>query len=138
MARRFKGLRVVSVLFKILAAIAALMAIAGLLLAVAGPTLLGGVWPAARMHGGMAPGAVPGLMVAPILIGVSMFFGGIIYALFLYAAGEGIDLLIALEENTRRTAIVLHRMAAPPPAGPADGSGGTAEPFDSAQGRPGG
>ena len=96
MTTRFKGLRIASVLFKILAAIAALMAITGLLLAVAGPTLLGGVWPAARMHGGMGPGIVPGLMVAPILIGVSMFFGGVIYALFLYAAGEGIDLLIAL------------------------------------------
>ena len=124
MTRRFKGLRVVSVVFKILAAIAALVAVTGLLLAVAGPTLLGGVWPGMRAHPGMAPGIVPGLMVAPILIGVSMFFGGVIYALFLYAGGEGIDLLIALEENTRRTAIALRRMAAPPPASLADDSGG--------------
>jgi hypothetical protein len=137
MEKRFGGLRAVSVIFKILAAVALLIAIGGLLIAVAAPTLLRGFWGAPRMHGGSGPwaGAMPGLMFAPVLVGLSVFLGGLLYALFLFAAGQGIDLLLALEENTREAAHFLRRL--PPRVAAVERRPPAEEPFDLAQDRPG-
>jgi uncharacterized membrane protein len=49
-------------------------------------------------------GVVGGLMVSAIAI---LYGGGL--ALTLYAIGEGVHLLLALEENTRATAILIER-----------------------------
>jgi hypothetical protein len=116
MERRFGGLRAVSVIFKILAAVALLISVGGLVVAVIAPTLLRGFWGAPGVRPGAEPWApaVPGLMFAPVLVGLSVFLGGLVYALFLFAAGQGIDLLLALEENTREAAHFLRRL--PPPA----------------------
>jgi hypothetical protein len=112
MERRFGGLRAVSVIFKILAAVALLISVGGLVVAVIAPTLLRGFWGAPGVRAGAEPWApaVPGLMFAPVLVGLSVFFGGLVYALFLFAAGQGIDLLLALEENTREAAHFLRRL----------------------------
>jgi hypothetical protein len=60
------------------------------------------------MAGGVV-GAVIGSLVA-ILYG-----GGL--GLTLFAFGEGIDLAISLEENTRLTAMLLQRQQSQPPRG---------------------
>jgi hypothetical protein len=54
---------------------------------------------------GLFGGALGGLIAS--VVGI-IYGGGL--ALTLYAAGEGISLLIALEENTRATAMYLHRL----------------------------
>jgi hypothetical protein len=40
--------------------------------------------------------------MAKILVGVGMLLGGALYFLLLYAAAEGILVIIAIEENTRK------------------------------------
>ncbi len=137
MERRFGGLRAVSVIFKILAAIALLISVGGLVIAVIAPTLLRGFWGAPGVRAGAEPWApvVPGLMFAPVLVGLSVFFGGLVYALFLFAAGQGIDLLLALEENTREAAHFLRRLPPrvsaverpEPPSGQPESGGGAEE-----------
>lgn len=59
-------------------------------------------------------GGILGGLIGSLL--VTLYGGGI--ALTLYAAGEGMFLLIALEENTRATALALQRQASAPAAGP--------------------
>jgi hypothetical protein len=46
---------------------------------------------------------------------LALLYGGIT-AISLIAFGEGIDLLIALEENTRKTAVMLENQNKPPAA----------------------
>jgi hypothetical protein len=43
-----------------------------------------------------------------VLLSLMIILGGGIYAVTTYALGEAVYLLIALEENTRRTALLLH------------------------------
>jgi hypothetical protein len=114
MTKRFRGLRAVAIVFKVLAAVAALGAIVGLVVAVLAPSLMGSVWPAARIHPGGDPGlkAFPALVFAPVLVGAALSVTGVIHGLFLCAAGQGIDLLLALEENARQVAQALSRAAA--------------------------
>lgn len=45
-----------------------------------------------------------------IITGIIVLIGGLIYFLLLYAAGESLQLQVALEENTRLTAALLLRM----------------------------
>jgi hypothetical protein len=66
---------------------------------------------------GLLGGVVGGVLVSLVMI----LFGGI-YAVTVYALGEAVSLLIALEENTRRTAHLLqhsqhehHEAQAAPP-----------------------
>ena len=51
---------------------------------------------------GLLGGVVSGVVVSLVMI----LFGGI-YAVTVYALGEAVYLLIAMEENTRRTAVLL-------------------------------
>ncbi len=113
MTKRFRGLRAVAMVFKVLAAVAALGAVVGLVVAVLAPALMGSGWPAARIHPGGVPGlkAFPALAFAPVLVGAALFVAGVLHGFFLYAAGQGIELLLALEENTRQAAQALSRAA---------------------------
>jgi hypothetical protein len=49
-----------------------------------------------------------GGVVGGVLLSLAIILGGGIYAVTTYALGEAVYLLIALEENTRRTALLLH------------------------------
>jgi len=55
-------------------------------------------------------GSVIGALIFSV---VALIYGGG-FAVTLYAAGEGVYLLLALEENTRTTAMLLQRQAGPP------------------------
>ena|SRR3990172_2452972 len=57
------------------------------------------------MLGGVLTGVIGGLLI--------ILYGGA-FSLALYAAGEGVYLLVALEENTRETAMLLQRQINPP------------------------
>jgi len=45
-----------------------------------------------------------------VIGGIALLFIGLIYFLFFYAIGEGIQMMLAVEENTRLTAALLLRM----------------------------
>ncbi len=102
MQQRYRVLRVVATILKILAVVVLLFGVLG-------------------ACGALAFGAVPGLagagsssrdafgigvsgIVGGAIVGVGVLFGSLLYFLLLYAFGDVMSLLIALEENTRITA----------------------------------
>jgi len=109
MKKKYKALRIVGIIYKVLGGITAIITVLAVV-SLCATTVLGGA--AFRrfsenispgMHfPGMVGGAVGGLIGGLILI---IYFGGA--ALTLYGLGEGVDLMISLEENTRKTAQLL-------------------------------
>jgi hypothetical protein len=61
---------------------------------------------------GRVTGLLPGLAM-----GIITLLGALIYFVFLYAAGEIIEVVLAIEENTRETAFYLRGEGALPPQG---------------------
>ena len=86
MEQSYTGLRTIGTIYKILGAIAMLATLLAVLIS-------------NRFLGGGVLGSVFALI------------GGAAIALTLYAAGEGVFLMLALEENTRLTAALLQRQA---------------------------
>jgi hypothetical protein len=110
--KRYGALRVIATIYKIIGVIVALITVLAAL-GICGISAMGGA--AANQFGsqtgisGLAGGIVGGLLLAVVAI---IYGGGI--TLTLYAMGEGISLLIALEENTRVTAQWLQQQVGPP------------------------
>lgn len=111
MEHRFRALRIVGTVYKILGAIAGILTLIAIV-GICGTSFLGGaaLGNAAQQFGGnggvasLFGGVLGGLIGSLVLI---IYGGGI--AITLYAFGEGIYLLLALEENTRITAEHLAR-----------------------------
>ena len=118
MEKRYRALRIISTLYRILGVIVLIVAIIsaiGLCLtAVMGGSALQQLskdLPQEAAGVGLLGSAIFG-----IAIGIGSFIGGGLTGLSLYAMGEGISLAITMEENTRATAMYLsaqHRAAAP-------------------------
>lgn len=119
MEKKYKALRAIGTIYKIFGAILAILTILsaiGICLASLGAGMavdsimrdLGGD---RGMMGGYFGGAIGGLFSAIMAI---ILGGGA--ALTLFATGEGIYVLIDLEENTRRTSELLLRDSTPPSA----------------------
>ncbi len=100
MQRQYTTLKAIAVIFKVLGIIVAIVTIFGALLACLGGAAISN---AGRLNG--FPNATTGGGVIFLAI-IALIYGGIV-ALFLYAAGEGIYLMLALEANTRQTATLL-------------------------------
>ncbi len=113
MQRKFSVLRVVGTIYKILGWIVLVIGLLGACGSIAlgaVPGLMGAGGGAGRDALGLGIGGVFGGVVA----GLILIFMALLYFLFLYAFGDMIYLLLALEENTRMTA---ERLAQPiPPA----------------------
>lgn len=109
MEKRYRALRIVGTIYKVLGIIAAALTVLAVL-AMCGTSLLGGAAldSVGRQFGqDLGGGGVFGGMVGGVIFSVlAVLYGGII-AVTLYAFGEMIYLLIALEENTRATAAML-------------------------------
>ena len=107
MEKRFRSLRIIATVFKVLAWIVLVLGIVGgLIMMVTG--LAGGILSGSSATREFGQGMT---MMAGLLSG---FFGGLVtivasvlYFLFLYAAGDAIGLALAIEENTREVAIYL-------------------------------
>jgi O-antigen/teichoic acid export membrane protein len=103
MQRKFRVLRVVGSLFKILAWLSLIL---GLLLAI---FLL-----ISPFIGLALPDPYEGI-AGPIVSGIVGFIAvglmSVFYFLTLYATGQGIHLFLAIEENTRETAVLLRGLA---------------------------
>ncbi|BAJ65001.1 hypothetical protein [Anaerolinea thermophila] len=113
MEKRFKVLRFMGTLYKILGVINGVVTLI-LAVGICAVSVLGGASMAdfAReygMHGTEVFGALGG-----VLLGGGVLILGGLSAVFVYALGEGVYVLIAIEENTRAAAM---RLQAPiPPA----------------------
>jgi hypothetical protein len=109
MEKRYGALRTIAAIYKVLGAIAGILTLLAALaicaIAVLGGSALiqqlGGDMPGAT-NLGLFSSALGGLIVAVLVILYGGFAAGTLFAL-----GQGMDLLLALEENTRATAMVL-------------------------------
>jgi hypothetical protein len=116
MDRRFKILRFIGTVYKILGIIATVGTIIGSV-GICLTTFLGGA-AMARVQEQLgeavvAPRFLGGVTGGLIASGFVLLYGAIM-ALLLYGIGEGIYLLIALEENTRATAAYLQQFSQEP------------------------
>lgn len=118
MERRFRALRTVGTIYKIVGIIVALLTVLGAIGVCLGGVLGGGMMQTlTRTQNWGLLGGVMGAGLGPIVSG-ALAIGALLYGAFgaitLYAIGELIDLLVALEENTRSTALLLQQQATPP------------------------
>ncbi len=112
-ARHYQALRIIGTIYKVLGVIAAVLTIL-LVIGFCGVSVLGGSllsniestygYGGGPSFGGALGGILGGLIGSIVLI---IYGGGI--AVTLYAFGEGVYLLLALEENTRATAQLLQQ-----------------------------
>lgn len=117
MEKRFKALRIIGTVYKILGIIVGVLTILALLASCAmifvGNALFG------ELNRELFRG-VGGLDVTDLLAGLIPAILIIIYgcglAVTLYALGEGVYLMLAIEENTRTSALLAARQENPPPA----------------------
>jgi len=86
MERRFPALHTVSAIFRILAWLVAIVDVITVVLVLTKKF------------------ALTALSGPPVFLAVALLLAGAIYFLFLYAFAEGILVVIAIEENTRKTA----------------------------------
>ena len=102
MQQRYRVLRVVATILKVLAVVVLLFGVLGACGALAFGAVpgLAGAGSNSRDAFGIGVGGIVGGAV----VGVGLLFGSLLYFLILYAFGDMMSLLIALEENTRVTA----------------------------------
>ncbi len=119
MEKRYGALRIVGTIYKVLGIIAAVLTVLAVV-ALCGAGAVGGAALDSVGRGlgqDFGGGAYGGMLGGVLLSVVAVLYGGII-AITLYAFGEMIYLLIALEENTRLTAQMLQHQggaaSAPP------------------------
>lgn len=107
MEKKYKALRTIGTIYKILGAIAGILTILAVL-AFCATTVFGStifdMLDNTRMGIGMGGGPIRGIFAA---LATLIYGGGA--AVTLFALGEGIYLLIDLEENTRATNLLLRK-----------------------------
>ncbi len=106
MEKKYRVLRIVATIWKVLAWIVLVLSVLGGCASIAFGMLAGGAGSnsnntLAPLLGGAIGGAISGLIA---------IFIGVLYFLFLYAFAELVDVMIALEANTRATADQLKSM----------------------------
>lgn len=113
MEKRYKALRTIGSIYKILGIIAGVMTVLAII-GFCATSIFGGamidMFNSASNGSGM-PGIFGGALGGIILsLGALIYGGGA--SVTLYALGEGVYLLIELEENTRATAMLLNKKLA--------------------------
>jgi hypothetical protein len=107
MEKKFRILRIVAIIWKVLAWIVLVLSVLGGCANIVFGLMLGaGARNTNTALGLSAFGALGGVVVALIAI-----FFGVLYFVFLYAFAELVDVMLALEENTRATAEQLKNIA---------------------------
>ncbi len=126
MQSKVRVLRIVATIFKVLAVIILVIGLLGTCASIAAGMLpgLAGAGSSSRDTFGIGVGGLLG----GLIVGLGVLFGSILYFLMLYAFGDVLSLLIALEENTRitserlmalpRPAVETPTIPAPPPSPP--------------------
>lgn len=117
MVKRFRALRVVAVVWKVLAWIILILGVLCALFVVVIGAIQGRFGePSAVIAAVPVVNSVTGLLTG-VVLGVGLLLGALVQFVLMYAAGEVIELGLALEQNTRETAFYLKgegAMPAPP------------------------
>jgi len=107
--RRYGALRFIGTVYKIMGVIVAILTVLAAVVVclglVLGPASIAGL----RDQLGADAASVLGGTMALSLGGIAGVISGFLTALLLYGVGEAVYLLIAMEENTRATALLLQR-----------------------------
>lgn len=115
MDKRFRALRVVAVIWKVLAWIILIVGVLSALFVVVIGAIQGRFGqPSAVLAAVPGVSSVTGLLTG-VVAGVALLLGALVQFVLTYAAGEVIDLGLALEQNTRETAYYLRGEGAMPP-----------------------
>ncbi len=112
MEKRFRSLRFIGTVLKILAWITLVLGVLGGIVMFIGGIAGGLAGSQLALPSGSSadPTAMLGLLtsgIAGVMAGILSVFFSFLYFLFLYAAGDAIYLALAIEENTRETAWYL-------------------------------
>jgi hypothetical protein len=102
MKKRFQVLRIIATIFRVLGIVIAAVALVASLITLVMSLAGGQVW---RMLGIDANTGFFGGLIAAFLV----ILLGAFYALIMYGYGELISLLLALEENTHNTVLLLEK-----------------------------
>jgi len=116
MEKKFKALRFIGTVYKVIGIIAGVLTVIGAigfcLFSILGGSLMSTVLNSVSNFGGGSSsgpaGFLGGILGGVIIGGLILLYGGIA-SITLYAFGEGIYLLIGLEENTRTSALLLQQ-----------------------------
>ena len=118
MEKKFKALRIVATIYKIIGIISGVLtaigAIGFCLMSILGGSLFNTALNSINSYGyggggSTGPAGVFGGIVGGIIVGGLILLYGGITSITLYALGEGIYLFIGTEENTRSTALLLQQ-----------------------------
>jgi len=112
MEKKFKILRFIGTVYRILGIITAVLTVLGAVGICLTSVLGGAIFDQIQGElGNLGPMGVMGGAAGGAIIGGFLLVWGTIIALLLLAAGEGIYLLLALEENTRTTADCMQQFS---------------------------
>jgi hypothetical protein len=111
MEKRFAALRIVGTVYKVLVAVIAVITVVSII-GLCGTSIIGGTALDAFVNEygntsggtGIISGAIGGIIISV----AALIYGGIT-SITLFAFGEAVYLLIAMEENTRQTAMLLRQ-----------------------------
>lgn len=104
MEKRFRALRIIGTIFKVLAFIVLALGLLWILIFFVS-MLVGG---AAVSRNDLGPLMASGIFA--FLIALLVLFGAVVEFLVLYATGEAIFLALAIEENTRESSLLLRNL----------------------------
>ena len=108
MEKKYKALRTIGTIYKVLGIIAGVLTILSIIGFCATSIFGGAMFDMMNTSGYGVPGIFGGALGGVILsLGALIYGGGA--SVTLYALGEGVYLLIELEENTRATAVLLKK-----------------------------
>lgn len=111
MGKKYRALRIVGTVYKVIGTIVlvvtVLAAVGSCLSGILGGALFSGV--ADQVKSNLQLAGSGGMAVMGIVMGLGILLWGVIVGITAFAAGEGIYLLIDLEENTRMTASLLKK-----------------------------
>lgn len=116
MEKRYRALRMVAGFYKVLGGIVGVITILVVIILLAS-SLLGGAAMSSvtrQVGGNLGYGSLlTSVLGGLIASALAALYGGVV-AVSLFVMGEGVYLLIAMEENTRATVALLQRPAGPP------------------------
>ena len=116
MEKKFKALRFVGTIYKVIGIIAGVLTVIGslgfCLMSILGGSVINSILNSVSNYGGGSSsgpaGLFGGILGGVVIGGIILLYGGIT-SITLYALGEGIYLFIGIEENTRTTAFLLQQ-----------------------------
>lgn len=111
MDKKYKALRIIGTVYKIIGAIVIIMTIFGAAASCISGFVGGAIFTGLvnELDQDLRAGGSGGMIAVGLITGFGILLWGLVVGITTYAAGEGVYLLIDIEENTRLTASLLKK-----------------------------